>query len=51
MKYGKIVNGMCEDYFSEDEDAILDKKKGTALTLRILNNGMRGMRHRLGVMC
>ena len=25
MKYGKIVNGMCEDYFSEDEDAILEE--------------------------
>lgn len=25
MKYGKIVNGMCEDYYHEDEDAILDE--------------------------
>lgn len=25
MKYGKIVNGMCEDYFCENEDAILDE--------------------------
>ena len=25
MKYGTIVNGMCEDYFSEDEDAILEE--------------------------
>ena len=25
MKYGKIVHGMCEDYFSEDEDAILEE--------------------------